>query len=199
MERTETSYTAKDIALSLDIGDSTLRKWCLALEEHEYTFFRTDQNKRLFTEKDIIVLRHFQQLVKEKNMSMNNAALIVTSRFKKEAFSTETAIEQFENEMNNVPTMRSDAPLIQELFDKMQTMEEQQKQLLEMNRTLLTRLDEQQKYIDERIGKRDEYLMQSLRESQETKKLLLEVREQQQKDEEQKKNRKGFMRFFSRD
>jgi DNA-binding transcriptional MerR regulator len=194
----ETPYASKDIALSLDIGDSTLRKWCLALEEHEYSFYRTDQNKRMFTEKDIIVLKHFQQLVKEKNMSMNNAALIVTSRFKKEAFSDETGVEQLQEEMNSVPAMRSDSHLIQELVDKMETMEERQSQLIDMNRALLARLDEQQQYIEERLGQRDEVLTRSLRESLEAKKLLLEVRQQQQKEEDQRKNRKGiFKRFFS--
>jgi hypothetical protein len=198
VERTDTPYSSKDIALSLDIGD-TLRKWCLALEEHEYSFYRTDQNKRLFTEKVIIVLRHFQQLVKDKNMSMNNAALIVTAKFKKVPFSDETDVEQLESEMNNVPAMRSDNNLIQELVSKMETMEEQQKQLIDMNKALLTRLDEQQKYIEERLGKRDDVLLQSLRESQEAKKLLLEVREQQQIEEQQKKNRKGLFRFFIKD
>lgn len=196
MERTDIPYSSKDISLSLDIGDSTLRKWCLALEEHDYNFYRTDQNKRMFTEQDIIVLRHFQQLVKDKNMSMNNAALIVTSRFKKEVFSDETAIEHIESEMNSVPGMRYDDSLIQEFVTKMETMEEQQNQLIEMNKALLTRLDEQQKYIEERLGRRDDVLMQSLRESQEAKKLLLEVKEQQQKDQEEKRNRKGLLRFF---
>lgn len=195
MERTEAPYSAKDISLSLDIGDSTLRKWCLALEEHGYDFYRTDQNKRLFTEKDIIVLRHFQQLVQDKSMSMNNAALIVTSRFKKEVFSDETAIEQLESEMNNVPGMRSDGQLIQQLVTKIESFEEQQNRLVEMNKALLDRLDEQQKYIEERLSMRDQVLMESLRESQEAKKLLLEVREEQQK----KPQRKGLLKWFSKE
>jgi DNA polymerase II small subunit/DNA polymerase delta subunit B len=197
VKTTETPYTAKDISLNLDIGDSTLRKWCLALEEHGYNFYRTDQNKRLFTEKDIIVLKHFQQLVKEKNMSMNNASLIVTSRFKKVPFSSETEVEQLESEMNNVPAMRSDTPLIQELLQKIETMEEQQNQLIQMNKALFNRLDEQQKYIEERMNKRDSDLLQSLRESQETKQLLLEVKEMQ--ETQQKKPRRGILSFFSRD
>jgi hypothetical protein len=193
MERTEQPYTSKDISLSLDIGDSTLRKWCLALEEHDYKFYRTDQNKRLFTEKDIIVLRHFQQLVKEKNMSMNNASLIVTSRFKKESFSDETEIEHLNSKVNSVPEVRSENHLIQQLVTKMETMEERQDLLVEMNKMLLARLDAQQTYIEEHEKNRDTLLMQSLRESQETKKLLLEV-----KEEQQKKPRKGLFKWFSK-
>lgn len=42
----EKAYTPKEIILTLDIGDSTLRKWCLALEKKGYLFIRNDQNKR---------------------------------------------------------------------------------------------------------------------------------------------------------
>lgn len=175
MERTETPYTSKDISLALDIGDSTLRKWCLSLEEHNYNFYRTDQNKRLFTEHDIVVLRHYQHLVKDKNMSMQNAALIVVSKFQKAPFSNETAIEQVKNEMNTVPTIRSDVEFVQELITEIQTMKEQQNELLEMNKQLFKRLEEQQTYIEERMNKRDSILLESIRESQEVKKQLLQI------------------------
>lgn len=216
MDGTQTPYSAKDISLSLDIGDSTLRKWCLALEEHGYEFYRTDQNKRLFTDKDIIVLKYFQQLVKDKNMSMNNAALIVTSRFKKEVFSNETDVEQLEEEMNIVPAIRPNNELIQSLVTKISTLEEQQEQFIEMqktfikdliqqhknemieaNRTLIQRLDEQQTYIEERLNKRDELLVESLRETLETKKLLIATAKEQEREKELQKNtRRGIFNWF---
>ena len=190
MNKADAPYSAKDLSQSLGIGDSSLRKWCLSLEEHGYTFYRTDQNKRLFTEKDIIVLKHYQQLVQEKNMSMNNAALIVTAKFLKEPFSNGTEVEQIETEMNTVPVTRSD---IEGLLNRLSTMEEQQSQLIDMNRLLLSRLDEQQKYIDERLNSRDSLLLESIRETQATKQLLLEQQEQQ------KKPRKGLLRFFTKE
>lgn len=216
MDGTQTPYSAKDISLSLDIGDSTLRKWCLALEEHGYEFYRTDQNKRLFTDKDIIVLKYFQQLVKDKNMSMNNAALIVTSRFKKEVFSNETDVEQLEEEMNIVPAIRPNNELIQSLVTKISTLEEHQEQFIEMqktfikdliqqhknemieaNRTLIQRLDEQQTYIEERLNKRDELLVESLRETLETKKLLIATAKEQELEKELQKNtRRGIFNWF---
>jgi hypothetical protein len=216
VDGTQTPYSAKDISLSLDIGDSTLRKWCLALEEHGYEFYRTDQNKRLFTDKDIIVLKYFQQLVKDKNMSMNNAALIVTSRFKKEVFSNETDVEQLEEEMNIVPAIRPNNELIQSLVTKISTLEEHQEQFIEMqktfikdliqqhknemieaNRTLIQRLDEQQTYIEERLNKRDELLVESLRETLETKKLLIATAKEQEREKELQKNtRRGIFNWF---
>jgi hypothetical protein len=73
---------------------------------------------------------------------------------------------------------------------------ERQEERFEMqeqfNKKLLERLDEQQKYIEERLNNRDEMLMQSIRETQETKQLLLAA-----KEEEQKKPRKGLFKWFS--
>src|SRR5690606_41940610 len=56
-------YSPKDMAKILDIGDSTLRKWCIALEENDLFFARTENNKRLFTDQDIVILKTFRDLV----------------------------------------------------------------------------------------------------------------------------------------
>lgn len=56
-------------------------------------------------------------------------------------------------------------------------------------------MDQQQKYLDSRLDKldkRDELIEQNMKESQETQKLLLEV-------QEERKQCKGFMRWFSKD
>lgn len=196
MERTDRPLTSKEVTNRLNIGDSTLRKWCLALEEHEYTFYRTDQNKRMFTQQDLIVLQHFQKLVQVQNMSMNNASLIVTSKFKKEPFSNGTEIEQSIHKENSVPALRSDNEVIERLMNYIEQQEEHRKHQEEFNKKLLQRLEEQQKYIDERLKHgeerekmRDEALMKSLRETQETKKLIAaaeEKREEEKKEENQK-------------
>jgi DNA-binding transcriptional MerR regulator len=172
-------YSPKEITIILEIGDSTLRKWCIALEEEEYFFSRTDNNKRVFTDNDLIVLKHFRNLVKVQNMNMQNAATIVASKYK-------TAQSTPSPEENNENDERSFGDAYGKVIEEIE-------QLKDLNRQLLTRLDEQQKYIEERLDKRDSLIMESIRESQETKKLLLESAEQQ------KKPRKGLMRFFSKD
>jgi len=88
-----------EVAKELDIATSSLRKWCLSLEEHNYNFERTDRDKRLFYNDDLTVLKYFKELVANRNMSMNNAATIVTSRFTKEnnkVFFNGTEIEQID-------------------------------------------------------------------------------------------------------
>lgn len=187
MTRMDLPYSAKEVIDKIDIGDSTLRKWCLALEKQNYNFIRTDQNKRLFTEKDVFVLSQFKVLVQDKNMSINNASAVVASKYVNEVFSNETEIEQVQK-----------APFSNETVEELRTEIEE---LKDMQNTILQHLEEQkkdkeelQKYIEERLEQRDQMLIESIRESQETKQQLLQIAATQ---EEEKK--KGFFaRLFGK-
>ncbi|GAB6460360.1 DUF3967 domain-containing protein [Bacillus luti] len=184
MNNTEKPYSPKEITLDLDIGDSTLRKWCIALEEAGYFFNRTDGNKRVFFNRDHIVLKKFQNLVQVQNMSLQNAAIIVSSKYKVEP-------SDIKNTENTDLSIRSSNELVQELFDRIGTLEEQQNELIKMNKALFNQLEEQQRYIEERMNKRDSLLMESLRETQETKKMMIAA-------EEERKKRKGIFRLFTK-
>ncbi|MED4456188.1 DUF3967 domain-containing protein [Metabacillus fastidiosus] len=193
-EKKEMPLTAKEVSQRLNVADSTLRKWCLSLEEHNYNFFRTDQNKRLFTVKDVTVLQHFKDLVQDKNMSMNNAAMIVTSRFQKGPFSDQTDVEQVIERESSVPVTRSNDELLERLVTYIEQQEENWKQQKQLNADLVAKIDEQQKYIEERMEQRDAILMQSLRETQETKKLIVAAAE-----EKREEDRKGlWQRLFGK-
>lgn len=173
-ERTEKAYSPKEVFTTLDIGDSTLRKWCLALEKHGYGFIRNDQNTRVYVESDLVVLRHFQNLVKQHNIQLENAATLVIDRFGKGTFEVRTGIVPVEKEEEHRDLIRSDE-VINKLLEHIKQQEEFIEQQKEFNRELLNRLDQQQKYIDERLEQRDQKFMESLRESQETKQQLLQL------------------------
>jgi DNA-binding transcriptional MerR regulator len=189
----KTPYTSREIVANLEIGDSTLRKWCLALEEQNYNFIRTDQKKRLFTEKDLFILSQFKNLVQNKNLSINQAAEIIATKYSDDmVFSDETEIEQVHE---TIPWPPFPDETVVELKAEVE-------QLKDLNRLLLTRLDEQQKYIEERLDKmelrqneRDNMLLESIRTAQETKQLLLATKEEQ----EQKRPRKGLLKWFAKE
>ncbi|RFB11479.1 DUF3967 domain-containing protein [Bacillus sp. HNG] len=181
MDISEKAYSPKEVSHTLDIGDSTLRKWCLALEKQDYKFIRNDQNRRLYVESDLVVLRHFQKLVQDNNMQLDNAAMLIVDRFGKGAFEAGTDIILAENKEEQRDLMRSDNEVIQQFLEHMRTQQEHIKQQEEFNKELLKRLDQQQQYIEERLNKRDETLIQSLREAQETRKLLAAAQEDQKK------------------
>lgn len=191
MESYEKAYSPKEISLTLDIGDSTLRKWCIALENQGYQFIRNDQNKRVFVDSNIVVLRHFKELVQNHSMQLNNAAMLVIDRFGKGTFSQGTGVVPVEN---NRDSDRSNDEIITKLMNYIEQQEERFEQQEQFNRALLERLDEQQKYIEERLNKRDDMLVQSLREVQETKKLIAAAEEK--REEESKKGL--FQRLFGK-
>jgi DNA-binding transcriptional MerR regulator len=181
------AYSPKEISGMLNVGDSTLRKWCIALEGHEYFFARTDNNRRLFFDKDIIVLKHLRELIQVQNMSLENASKIVTTKYKQDK---EQPSEQ-QNGNNDERSLESDT---QKILNRLEQLEE-------FNKTLLDTINKQQKYIEERLHKqeermekRDSMLMESLREAQETKRLMLEA-----KEEQKNKPRRGILSWFKND
>ncbi|MCE4051871.1 DUF3967 domain-containing protein [Bacillus sp. Au-Bac7] len=128
-------FSNPEVAEQLGVATSSLRKWCLALEEQNYSFERTDQKKRLFYHSDIIVLRYFKELVTTKNMSLKNAATVITDRFIKEnnkVFFNGTEVEHstglaFFNETENEQTNNEDQLILTktELTNILRTQQEQ--------------------------------------------------------------------------
>jgi DNA-binding transcriptional MerR regulator len=77
----ERAYEARHIAELLEIGDSTLRKWCLALEKQGYTFVKDNKGNRLFTDHDIIALRTLKTFTHGRKMTIENGASAVVLQF----------------------------------------------------------------------------------------------------------------------
>ncbi|MCM3006844.1 DUF3967 domain-containing protein [Priestia koreensis] len=189
METFEKAYTTKEIAENLDIGQSTLRKWAMSLEANGYSFAKNDQGYRLFVERDIEMLTQFKKLVKEQNMPLENASNLIIEHLGQQSFSTRTEVA-LSQETTVVPTPRS-----AEVDEKLLAFMEEQEAF---NQKLLAVIEQQQKtiqslesYIDEKLEKRDSQMMSVIRESQETKKLLLEQKAQK---EAQKNQKVGFFK-----
>ena len=157
IKHVENPLSPKEMSDVLGISDSTLRKYCLALEKNEYFFSRTDNQKRVFFTKDLVVLKKLKELVKVQNMSMENASLIVSAKYKDEP------VEQM-NTANDVPEVRSSDGIFNKLIDEVEQLKSNQNELISINKQLLERLDEQQRYINERLDKRDEIGRASCRE-----------------------------------
>lgn len=182
MQTKDKLLSPKEASHFLEIGDSTLRKWCIALEEQKYNFMRTEQKKRLFSEKDLFVLSNFKTLVKDKNLSINAASEIMANKYGEDVvFSNET-------EKSRLPEQPEQNT--SEITRQLEHMQAEMEQLKELNRTLLVKLDEQYEYIKER----DQRVLEALQESKENKQLLLEM-----KEEQEKQSKKGWKSWFKRD
>jgi hypothetical protein len=99
------------------------------------------KNKRLFVERDLVVLRHFQQLVQANNVPLGNAAKLIIDRFGNGPFEERTDIVRKEEKEEHRDSKRYEE-VIQQLLDHIDKQEK-------FNQELLKRLEQQQKYIEE--------------------------------------------------
>lgn len=139
----EKSYWSREVAELLSISDSTLRKYCLILEQNGYIFLRDDNNRRGFIERDVTALRQYLEVAKNSNMTLEDAALSVISAIK-------------ENEITDMVPFTPDSNQIHpynqrydELVGQLQQLVEQSRNQQTFNRILLNRLEKQEIFIQE--------------------------------------------------
>ncbi|BAR87873.1 recombination and DNA strand exchange inhibitor protein (plasmid) [Bacillus thuringiensis serovar tolworthi] len=183
----EKSYWTKEVAETLGISDSYLRKWCLELEKNGYKFIKVKDGKnrenRAFTEHDLLALRKFQSLIGNSGTTRSTAAKVIA--------------EEYSLEDRNGGTGIVPAPLIRD-NDREKALEELKKLAFndwkdelkaelreeikqELKEEIQQHMKEAVQSAEERLGERlnshDELLMKTIREQQETKKLLAAAKE----------------------
>lgn len=163
MDGTDKPLTGTDVSKLLNVGNSTLRKWCIFIEEQGYSFPRTDNNKRLFFKHDLEVLKRYKKYVQVNNIPTTNAAKLVIEDFE----GVFTPENEQKNSENTVLEAKNENELVVKLLEHIRKQED-------FNQALLKRLDEQKTYIEEKLERRDQYLLESLKQSMETRKGIEE-------------------------
>lgn len=183
------AYWTKEVADNLGIVSSTLRKWCLLLEEGGYTFDRNDKDQRIFYEHDVMTLRAVKKLTQKDHMTLANATKKAIQQAKSREFVTPTDTEEkgvAERDINS--DIERDGTI-----NKLLAHIEQQERF---NRELLDRLDRQQQYIEERdkrdrmliesrekrVEERDRRLMEIHRETREMRDMIAAAKEETDKN-----------------
>jgi transposase-like protein len=163
-------YWNKEVAENLAIGDSTLRRWCILLEQKGYIFTKDQHNNRAFNDQDLIILRRLKETSKMKGMNLESAVNAVLSMVDN---ANKTTLVHVENRNSNENDIVQSAPeeLLKKLLEKIENQEV-------FNQELLKRLDQQQQYLEETLKRRDNQLMNVVREIQETKKLTAAASEE---------------------
>ncbi|TKI78632.1 DUF3967 domain-containing protein [Bacillus mycoides] len=154
------TYWGSEVAKNLGIGSSTLRKYCLALEEVGYPFERGNNNSRIFYHKDVATIERLVTVMNKKNVTLEQAInLAMTS-----------------TEENEIATVATDSVATTE---HIKTLTERIERLEQLNLELIQRLDQQSKILKEtdaqriiREEQRDIQLMHVLREIQDSKRLI---------------------------
>jgi len=176
MSDMEHAYFGKEVAEVLQIGNSTLRKWCLALEKQGYQFTRGGyNNSRAFLERDILTLRRMKELIQNKSITLETASEIVLSRVQG---SERTEVVPKENE---VQERTFSAALFLEQNEMIAEMLERQERLEQQNELLFQKLREQQEFIADKLEEKEKKLMEVIRESKEYQRMIASSLEQKKK------------------
>lgn len=170
-QSSEMAFYAKDTAEMLGIAPVTLRKWSAELEKCGWTFFKDAHDRRAYSQQDLIALRYLRDILRDRRESLENAAKIVAERYNS-AENTEISPTALGERM---PSVDDQIKLL--AAQQIEFMQRQE----ELTQKLMQRLDEQERYIEERLKARDEKLTQALNEVLETKRLIAAAQEQTKK------------------
>lgn len=159
-DSSQSVYISKDVAMMLKVQESTLRKYCIMLEEHGYHFHKNEHGHRGFLDNDVITLRKLIEIKSHPDMTLKQSCSAVMTWVR-------------EKDMSKVDTdVITEDTQHDERYNELKEMIAQQNEILKQ---MAMKLDEQQRYIDERLEKRDQKLMGAIREMQEEKRMFLET------------------------
>lgn len=167
-EQREILYKSSDMATMLKIQESTLRKYCIMLEEAGYSFHKNEFGHRAYFNKDVMALNRLIEIKNHPDMTLKQACDAVVLWVKSGNVTRHDITDITEKERHDE---RYNA-----LLDNFEEFKEQQQ---DFNKELLNQLQQQQDYIKNSLEERDKKLMEAIRESQETRKLIAAAQEEE--------------------
>ncbi len=137
-----------DVCALLGIKEPTLRKYALILQDAGYKFHVNDKGQRGYFERDVIVLKRFMEIKQSNDMTLEQAVEAVMAWVRHSNIAVSVIEKKSGSNRYN---------------DDIQVPKEMVTKQNELLKELMMRLDQQQKYIEKNLKKRDELLMQSSR------------------------------------
>lgn len=181
-------YKPNDIMKKFGLKESLYKKYILALEKEGYVFQRNQQGHRIFSSKDLEIIETFLKLIKYDGMTIEKVAKKLGKQYHDNVITDNKSkqLKEDYNVMTLIDTVVKDA------------IEKHRSQMLKEFQEYLKQRDKQLERIESRANERDKLVLQSIRETQETKKLLLEIKEQVAiTKEERKRKRRWWNKLFS--
>ncbi|OQR53115.1 DUF3967 domain-containing protein [Bacillus sp. CDB3] len=156
---TQKIYTAGDVAKLLEVKDSTVRKYAHTLEKSGYKFYKNEHGYRGYYDRDVIAMRNLIQYSSHPDMTLESAANAVVST-------------NIEGDIQGVATANKVIHELHQAYDNLfKNFEGFKEQQMQFNQQLLSKIEQRDKYIAERLEVRDHTLMESIRLLQEQKQL----------------------------
>ncbi|MCC2544584.1 DUF3967 domain-containing protein [Bacillus thuringiensis] len=156
----KTLYSPSDVAEQLGIQSSTLRKYADVLEKEGYTFIKNERGHRKYRESDVMVFRRVINLKNDTDMTLENAT--------KQIVSWHQGVEVLPLEQHDVE--RYEEPNFN--ATPLQTMIQEQKEIIEKQNDLLQELTKRLMDQDERFIQRELELLNAIQSIQDSQKFI---------------------------
>lgn len=177
MSSEQKAYWNHEVSKILSIGESTLRKWCLALEKNGYNFIRGTKDSRAFTQHDLNAMTYFKDLTKVKRYTIDQAAILVVEKYG-DREGVDGTVPVLYNENRSFEDFNEKLKLLVELS---LNQEENTKKLLKHIAASEDLIKEQRRFIDELLAERTQL------EAIETRSLVSENESEYEVKEQKKK------------
>ena len=148
--------TTSNVASMFGVHHNTVRKWVSVLEKRGYAIKHEQRGKvqvKLFNEEDIQVLRAIHEVIKNPNVSLEQAVTLAI----------EATVQPDEPAANAVEVASVSPEPVPSVEARLNIHDQQLQAQLAFNKELVDRLERNQRFIEESIKRRDEQLTQALR------------------------------------
>lgn len=176
-------FKPSDIMKKLDIKESLYKKYIAALEDGGYVFQKNEKGHRIYTQEDVETLEKFMELIRYDGMTIEKVA--------KKIGEMHGHTDITEEKSNGYDVMA----LVDQAVSN--ALKVQEKQFHDVMTAVMTQSNELQEQLKRIENKHDKVFMESIRESQEVKKIMLEVQEQISAAKEENK-KSFFKRLFGK-
>lgn len=178
----------EDVSRELAISPSTVKKYYLLIEQYGYRFRRTQQGQVIFSDNDVQLFKKLILLKNEPGMTLQKAVEKIMSSI---TDITVMASENYDSyDSHDSHTNNNELSLLATNLNQIRDIIQKQHELIQIQQNQISKLMEEQekskRMIERNVEERDKLLMQSIREVQELKKLIIES-QKKEKEEEQKK------------
>ncbi|WP_017547583.1 MerR family transcriptional regulator [Salinicoccus carnicancri] len=132
-------YTTAQVKDMVELSDQNVRKYVRMLEERKYEVAKDEHNRRLFSQEDIAVLKEFIKLAKQPGYTLETAADEIIEKV------PHIVYEKGENAPASV-TNNDINRMIGAVMDKLETMQQENRELKHNVNHLVERLEAYSKY-----------------------------------------------------
>ncbi|WP_144513710.1 DUF3967 domain-containing protein [Bacillus mycoides] len=178
----EIVYSASEVYKRLGISDSTLRKYMEVLQREKFAVKKDKRGRREYSEGDIMVIERLIELSKHDGMTLEKAAKMIAQQIEKV---NPDLIKEEPQETDLIPfhiqqqLQQQYSVMAQEMNRSIVSMEQRlSEQAKQSNKEIKASVEAHNERVEKRLEARDETLMKTLREMQESKRLMQEFRDE---------------------